>query len=264
MPFLERPGFKLHYELVENALPGDVLFLHGNLAANLWWEPARRVWEGRRRPEWRGRMILAEWRGCGASREFEGALDLPTLAEDMNALAAHLGLKSAGLVGHSTGGLIALYAAAQSPAYYERLLLLDSVTPEGVPFGPEALAAFDQMGKDRDFCAAVILGTIHGGSLSETFRQRIVEATFGVNERIWRGVPSMLKAPSPLVKLSDVPQRTLVVHGEEDAVLPVKKAAAMAEALPRGEFIALPGRGHCPNVEDPALFVEVAERFLFP
>lgn len=263
MPFLDRPGFRLHYEVVENALPGDVLFLHGNLASNLWWEPAREQWAAKKNPSWKGRMILAEWCGCGASHEFEGALDLPTLAADTNALADALGLQNVGLVGHSTGGIIALYAAKEAPRHYGRILLLDSVTPEGVPFGPEALGAFDQMSRDREFCAAVILGTIHGGNLSEEFRQRIVDATFGVNPRVWRGVPSMLKSPAPVLSLADIPQLTLVVHGEEDAVLPVKKAAAMAEALPRGEFRALPGRGHCPNVEDPALFVNVAHHFLF-
>ncbi|RZA07034.1 MAG: alpha/beta hydrolase [Proteobacteria bacterium] len=263
MAFLDLPGFRLHYEVLENALPGDVLFLHGNLAANLWWEPAKTEWASRRDPSWKGRMILAEWRGCGKSAEFEGSLSIDLLAADMQALAKHLKLDEAGLVGHSTGGIIALHAALSGTTIFDRLLLLDSVTAEGVAFGADALSAFDLMAKDRATCAAVILGTIHGGSLSEEFKDRIVEATFTVSPKIWRGVPAMLKSPAPWLDYKLIRQRILVLHGEEDNVLPIAEARAMAAALPNAEFRALPGRGHCTNVEDPALFVTIAHDFLF-
>ncbi|RYZ95931.1 MAG: alpha/beta hydrolase, partial [Proteobacteria bacterium] len=196
MAYLELPGFRFHYEVIENALPGDALFLHGNLAANLWWEPVKKEWATRKDPSWKGRMILAEWRGCGKSRDFDGTLSVDTLAADVQALAKHLKLDEAGLVGHSTGGIIALHAALSGTTIFDRLLLLDSVTPEGVPFGPEALQLFDQMAVDRATCAAVILSTIHGGNLAEEFRERIVDATFAVSPKIWHGVPAMLKSPA--------------------------------------------------------------------
>lgn len=263
MPYFERPGFSFHYEVVEGALPADTIFLHGNLAANLWWEPARELWQAKAKPEWQGRMVLAEWRGFGGSREFSGALDLPTLGDDVNALVRGLKLQHPRLVGHSTGGVIALYALAAEPSLYDRALLLDSVTPEGVPFGPEALAAFAQMGKDRATCAAILLSTIHGGTLSAALRERIVDAAFNAHPAVWQGVPTMLRPPLPPLALERISCPVLVAHGEHDAVLPVAGARSLAQALPKGELQVLPGRGHCPNVEDPALFVGLAHDFLF-
>ena len=262
MPYFERPGFSFHYEVVEGALPADTVFLHGNLASNLWWEPAREILRTKGEPHWKGRMVLAEWRGFGGSVNFNGALDLPTLAEDVNALVRSLELEAPRLVGHSTGGVIALAALASAPSLYERALLLDSVTPEGVPFGPEALAAFAEMGRNRDTCAAILLSTIHGGNLSEAFRERIVDAAFNAHPAVWQGVPEMLRPPLPRINLEAVRCPVLVAHGEHDNVLTVAGARSLAQALPRGELKVLPGRGHCPNVEDPELFVQLALGFL--
>jgi len=211
-----------------------------------------------------GRLILAEWRGCGKSTAFEGSFDLPTLAADVNALLEHLKVSPtapANLVAHSTGGLIGLHAMAAAPKLYHQALLLDPVSPEGVELGPEMIAAFAQMSRDRAFCAAVILGTIHGGNLSEGFRERIVDAAFGVSPRIWSEVPKLIHRP-PALDFSRLNHPTLVAHGELDQVLPIAASVALAKALPRGEFRALPGRGHCPNVEDPAAFAALARGFL--
>jgi 3-oxoadipate enol-lactonase len=261
MAQLARPGFSFHYELIESAAPRDTLFLHGNLAANLWWEPMLEHWPRSSGP---GRLILAEWRGCGKSSAFEGPFDLPTLAADVNALLEHLGASPAApanLVAHSTGGLIGLHAMAAAPELYHQALLLDPVSPEGVELGPEMIAAFAQMSHDRAFCAAVILGTIHGGNLSAGFRERIVDAAFGVSPRIWGEVPALIHQP-PALDFSLLTHPTLVAHGELDQVLPIAASETLAKALPRGEFQVLLGRGHCPNVEDPASFSALARGFL--
>jgi non-heme chloroperoxidase len=257
MPYFEQNGFSLHYQVVDGALGRDTLFLHGNLASNVWWEPA--VEELKKRGG-TGRLILAEWRGCGGSREFSGPLDLPTLAQDSNLLLRQLGIGKADLVGHSTGGLIGLHAMATEPERYERALLLDPVAPDGIQFGPEMQAAFTQMSQSREFCATVILGTIEGGNLSEEFRERIVSSAFSVSPRIWQGVPEMLHSPPPLA-LEKIQQPVLVLHGEKDQVLPLEKSAALAQALPQGRFQILPGRGHSANVEDPALFAGLLSSF---
>src|SRR3990167_7665774 len=59
-------GCRLHYEIIENVLPFDTLFIHGNLASNRWWYPALGAWKGKNSVLPR-RAILAEWRGCGKS-----------------------------------------------------------------------------------------------------------------------------------------------------------------------------------------------------
>lgn len=254
MPFFTRPDFRLHYEVVEGLLPRDTLFLHGNLAANLWWEPALATLK-KRGAHGPGRALLAEWRGCGQSLEFRG-FGLRTLAEDMNALLGHLNVSAADIVGHSTGGIIALHALAQSPALYRSALLLDPVPPEGVRFGPEMRDAFERMGRDPEFCAAIILSTIHGGEVDSGLRQRVAEAAFRVAPSVWSGVPDMLHAP-PALDLTRISHPVLVAHGEFDTVLPLQASLELSERLPHGVFEKLLGRGHCTNLEDPNLFVDL-------
>ncbi len=53
----------------------------------------------------------------------------------------------------------------------------------------------------------------------------------------------------------------LVVHGAEDPWLPARTAQAYAALLPQSELLELPGAGHWPWLEDPALVGRVV-RFL--
>lgn len=265
MPFLQREDAHLHYEVCENALPADTLFLHGNLAANLWWEPALAHWrsqaQGLGKNPWTGRAIRLEWRGCGRSQEFTD-FSLPALADDLAALAQAEGCHLPNLVAHSTGGLIALHALARHPAVFGRSFLLDPVSPEGVQFGPEMYEAFTSMSKSREVTAMVILSTIHNEHLAPDFRQRIVDAAFGVHPRIWHGVPDLIRAPGPL-DLSRIGQPVCVAHGAHDKVLPLAASESLARALPQGLFRPLANQGHCANLEAPALFAEEVHQFLF-
>lgn len=276
MPRFQRPGFSMNYTVIDGILPRDTLFLHGNLSSNLWWEPAIEEWKKQADEDCRpedgrspssgarasGRAILAEWRGCGGSRDFEGGLDIHTLATDANALLENLGITHANIIGHSTGGLIALHAMAAQPEFYHRALLLDPVSPDGLELPPEIAGAFTRMSQEKDFCSAVILSTIHGGSLSESFREQIASAAFNVAPSVWLGVPQMLTTP-PTLNTQAIAHPVLVAHGEFDGVLPLEKSKSLAASLLKGKFMEISGRGHCTNVEDPERFTGIANGFLF-
>lgn len=51
--------------------------------------------------------------------------------------------------------------------------------------------------------------------------------------------------------LPEIHVPTVVVHGEEDATIPVAEAEAMAAALPIARLVRLPGTGHLPPLERP-------------
>ena len=52
--------------------------------------------------------------------------------------------------------------------------------------------------------------------------------------------------------LPEIHVPVLVVHGEDDATIPVSEAEAMASALPNARLIRLPATGHLPPFERPA------------
>lgn len=265
MPFFERSKIRMHYEVFDNLVERDTIALHGNLASNAWWQPTVEALSREKSSAKKGRLILAEWRGCGKSTGLgdESELNLREMADDYNGLLRSLAIKDACVVGHSTGCLIALYAMRQAPELFSRALLLDPVGATGVQFGPEMYAAFTQMSQDRGFCATVMGGTIHDAQIDPGLMERIVDDAFGVHPLVWHGVAKMLHTADFRSEVPMIQQPVLVLHGEHDALLPKENSKALAEMLPNGKFLELAGRGHSTNVENPDLFVKHLKQFLY-
>lgn len=259
-------GFQMNADVVAGLAPVDTLFIHGNLASNVWWEPALEVWrrkaEGQNLP---GRMIFAEWRGCGRSAPPNSPSELhpSKLADDYIELLNGLGCRQACVVGHSTGGLIGLFAMMKSPDLFSKAVLLDSVGATGVKLDPALLDAFTQMSLNRNLTAAVMGSTIQGNDPESALFQRIVDDTMGVAKENWHGVPKALQDINILDKLPRIRQPVLVLHGELDAILPIADSRVLAEKLGQARFEELKGQGHSTNVENPALFVKLVDQFLF-
>jgi pimeloyl-ACP methyl ester carboxylesterase len=253
----------MNADIREGLLPSDTIFIHGNLASNRWWEPAAEIWS-RRSSRGSGRMICAEWRGFGGTDApaTEEELHPSIIASDYVALARSMGLKRANIVGHSTGGLIALLAAAQEPSLFGRLLLLDPVAPTGIQFDDSMYAAFDQMSVDPQLTATVIGGTILNNNPDSEFFRLLARDAFHIAKPNWRGVLRNLKTLDVRPQVATVQNQTLVLHGEHDVLLPREGSEALARLLPNGRFEVVKGQGHCANVENPELFVRLVDEFL--
>jgi len=76
------------------------------------------------------RVIAHDRRGHGRSSQTSGGHDMETYAADMIALAAHLDLKGAVHVGHSTGGgEVVAYVARAEPGRVKKAVLIGAVPP---------------------------------------------------------------------------------------------------------------------------------------
>jgi len=62
--------------------------------------------------------------------------------------------------------------------------------------------------------------------------------------------------------LKNVSNRTLVLSGSEDATTPPALARELANGISGARFEELKGCGHCPQIENPARFVQAVEQFL--
>jgi pimeloyl-ACP methyl ester carboxylesterase len=54
----------------------------------------------------------------------------------------------------------------------------------------------------------------------------------------------------------------LVIHGDQDLIVPVENGRMLAERLPRVEYVEVPGRGHNLMLEDPKTFARLVLEFL--
>lgn len=268
MPFLPINDYRLHFEIVDNILPTDTLFIHGNLASTRWWHPTRDIWQKRaatsaeRMP---GKMVMVDWRGFGKSDAPRALEDiaLPRLASDLIAVAHRLGMSTdANIVGHSCGGLLTLQVLSQQPDRFGRALLLNPVGVRGLKLRPDFEEVYDKMQVNRDFLATIILGTIYKQNLSVEMAEGIVDDAFNASRMVWKGVP---KHTAHNIDISEavrqIPNETLVLHGDQDMVLPIEDSREVAELLPNGRFHEMKEQGHCCNLENPELFVRLADQF---
>src|SRR5690606_24564602 len=109
-----------------------------------------------------GKALLVDWRGCGRSSApiTEEDMKPEQLAQDHLEILHHLKMPTVHVVGHSTGGLIALLAMNKKPTSFNKAVLLDPVGAKGIQFDDSLEEAFLKMAQDRDLAGAIVGGTI--------------------------------------------------------------------------------------------------------
>jgi 3-oxoadipate enol-lactonase len=81
-------------------------------------------------------------------------------------------------------------------------------------------------------------------------------------EGILGALEGMKERPDSTVLLSEIRLPTLILHGADDQLIPVKEAHAMKEAIYEAQLEVLPGAGHLLNLEQPEAFNNAVRRFL--
>ncbi|MEZ5866069.1 MAG: alpha/beta fold hydrolase [Geminicoccaceae bacterium] len=119
--FVEADGIRLHYLSAGEGEP--VLLLHGYAQTSHMWRPL--IAELARTH----RVIAPDLRGFGKSAKPAGGYDKKTMARDVHALAASLGLGRVRIVGHDIGLMVAYAYAAQYAAEVDRIALMDAFLP---------------------------------------------------------------------------------------------------------------------------------------
>ncbi|MFG1302078.1 alpha/beta hydrolase [Xanthobacter sp. V3C-3] len=251
-----------------------VLFIHGNLASKDWIERAAPHFP-------RGvRTIAVDWRGCGDSEKPAPLPDFSNYsiaqhADDMLAALDALGVSFCHLATHSTGGIISTRMLLKQPERFGRVFSLSPVGPQGLAFTAENIALFGKMKASRDFTRYVMALTaptlFEPESLASgppRFRpdvgagaglfDRIVEQVCSVSDGIWFGTPDTLtkEAQSGALKaqMEHIRHPHLVVWGMLDTIIKEPTLTEMAAVMPDCRFVAVPGVGHCMNIEAPELY----------
>ncbi|MEP9354383.1 alpha/beta hydrolase [Xanthobacter sp. KR7-65] len=251
-----------------------VLFIHGNLASKEWIELAAPHFP-------RGvRTVAVDWRGCGESDKPAPAADFSNYsiaqhADDMIAALDALGISFCHLATHSTGGIISTRMLLKQPERFGRVLALSPVGPQGIDFPPDKAAFFGRMKSDpalaRQIMAMTAPSLFEPQSLAEgpaRFRagagaraglfDRILAQVMAVSDGIWFGTPDTLtkeaKSGALKAQMAALRHPHLVVWGMLDAVIAEADMREMAQVMPACRFAAVPGVGHCMNLEAPELY----------
>jgi len=204
------------------------------------------------------RVIAHDRRGHGRSGQSAKGNDMDTYVADVAELTAALGLKDAIHIGHSTGGgEVIRYVAQHGKGRVAKAVLISAVTPimiknernvDGVP-----MSVFDEIRLGTGFNRAQFFYdfpiAFYGWNREGTTVQE------GIKHNWWRqGMMGSVKAHYEGIKafsesdftedLKSVEIPVLVLHGEDDQIVPFNQAPKAAKLLPNGKLIAYPGFPH--------------------
>lgn len=203
------------------------------------------------------RVLAYDHRDHGRSGASPGAYDLEAITRDGLAVLEHVGGGPVHWVGLSTGGFVGLRIALRRPEALRSLVLASTTAEPEIAF---------QRTKYRLLLTLLRLfgyRPVLGQAMKAMFSPSFLRAPAREEERkLWAS--RMQEAdPAGLVRfgraifwrddlsdrLGEIEVPTLVIHGEEDAAIPLERARRLAAGIPRARLEILPGAGHLCSVD---------------
>ncbi len=273
MPEITANGITIHYDEYGPADAEPVLLIMGLGAQMILW-PMELV-EALAGHGFR--VIRHDNRDIGLSHKFDGAkapgvvrhalmrriglrprvpYTLADMAGDSAGVLDGLGIESAHVVGGSMGGMIAQHLAARHPEKVRSLTSIFSTT--GNPKLPksrrEAIKALTQRPASLDEDVLVE----HGKTVARTIgspgfpapEERLEARTRALVQRSVylqgpvRQMAAIIADGERSNMLGRIEAPTLVLHGEDDPLIPVAHGHATAAAIPNARIRTIPGWGH--------------------
>ena len=216
-------------------------------------------------------VIVPDLRGFGAARDqaVEEA-GMALLADDVARLLDDRGLDRVVLGGLSLGGYVALALVARHPDRVSGLILLDTkATADGDQAREDRLRMADRvLAEGNDFVPEAMLPKLLGETTRE-HRPEVVEKVAALireqaPEAIAGAQRGMAARPATTDLLASIGVPTLVVTGEEDAVIGPEIGRELAAAIPGARFLLVEEAGHLVNLEQPEIVNEALLDFLAP
>ncbi len=205
------------------------------------------------------RCIAHDRRGHGRSTEAWQGNDMDSYADDLAKLVAELDLKDVIHVGHSTGGgEIARYIGRHGTKKVAKAVLIGAVTPFMLktatnPNGLE-MKVFDEIRRnvltDRSQYFKDFSAPFYGANRPDAKVSQGLRDTFWLQgmQAGFKGVFDCIKAFSESDFREDLHQfdiPTLIMHGDDDQIVPINQSALLTEKLVKGSLLKVyPGAPH--------------------
>ncbi len=259
MPYINKAidkDYSVYYEDFGQGQP--VILIHGWPLSSKSWEPqvSALLDAGYR-------VITYDRRGFGKSGASLDGYDYNTLTADLEELISNLDLQNVVLVGFSMGGgEVVRYLTNNGSDNVAKVALISSIiplvkqkedNPDGVPEG-DLNEILENLKKDRvTFLESFHKNFYNYGLLSQSVSQAQLNYDWGIASNA-SPIATLKCAESwantdfrPELKNVTVP--TLIVHGDDDKVVPISTAGDQAaKGIPNSEYHIIEGAPHGLNV----------------
>ncbi len=230
------------------------------------------------------RLIFFDQRASGRSSGAEDTarITIAQFVEDIESIRKNLSIEKINVLGHSFGGLLAMFYATTYPGSVDKLLLLDSSPASWEPYFPMINKAVSEKATeaDKEELAKIRLlrPNVPPATMERYFKiyfrpffnnsQLTEQLSLGVTT-LWVSnyyatyprIMNNLGHHNILDKLSAIKAPTLIIHGE-DSVIPVESARETATRIPDCKLTILKNVGHFPYVEAPDAFAGAVRSFI--
>ena len=247
----------LHLNVRELASDGPtVVLLHGLGASGAVWQGVGRLLNPALR------LLAPDLRGHGESDKPSAGYLPRDYVGDIAAWLGHEPTRPVSLLGHSLGAVVAAQLAAERPELIRKLVLVDPPfdpdrprehieAVEGLRHGPPGELERYLRGREPG------MGDLYARAIADLFRA----AADGAFQAVLRGEPGF---PAQVAALGAISAPTLVIAADPalDAALGAVAARAVAESLPDGRLLSIPGARHAVFASHPREFAAAVLDFV--
>ena len=186
----------------------------------------------------------------------------------LNALLDAMNIESATFIGNSMGGIISLAFVTTFPDRVARLVLMGGGGAP-IPPSPELIKLITFYKEPTTEAMANLMTSFvadpsfFGDNLQEIAGERLPLALRPEVERSHRATFAKGEPLTfPPEVLAGITKPTLVVHGEDDKLIPIAAGEYFAEHLPNVEFDRFPNTGHWLMIEQAQPFADRVRSFM--
>jgi non-heme chloroperoxidase len=209
--------------------------------------------------------VAVSLRGHGDSDKPKTGYRVEDYAVDVVPLLDALGIERAVLAGHSGSCLVARRVALDHPERVAGLVLEASPTTLRGDAGLQEFVHSVVSGLEDPISADVVRSFLINTSsdvVTPELLDQLIEEVLKVPARVWKQTFAALLDYDDIAALPRINAPTLLVWGENDAVVSRDMQDQMLRRIPTVDLVVYPGVGHTPRWDDPSRFSSDAAAFV--
>lgn len=222
-----------------------------------------------------GPVVLVDYRGVGRSGG-QTPDSMKGMASDIIAFIQTLGTQQVDIFGFSIGGMVAQQVVLDAPKLVRRLIIVGTG-----PSGGEGMATFSPkvqeiVGRKTSTAAERMLELFFSPTATSQAAGKAWLARIAARQADREPPATAQVAAGQLAALAkwgqvtgerygslkNISQRTLVVNGHDDIMVPTVNSFILQQKLPDARLVLFPDSGHGAHFQFPVEFAEAAARFL--